>query len=78
MRELEVKLYSSALPFSAESVLHLKIYLWSVECAVAFVDFVTAFAIFCIEYILKCALCVVPSLDIAHKVFRTSRKLGPV
>ena len=45
MRELEVKLDGSTLPFSSESVLNLQVNLRTVECTVSLIDFKAALSI---------------------------------
>ncbi len=70
-RKLEVELDGTHLPLTSDAVLHLKVDLWSIECAVALVYLIISFAVFLVKDSLKRSLCSVPKLRIAHEIVRS-------
>ena len=78
MRKLEVELYGTALPFTSKSILDLKVDLRAIECAVAFIYFVTALTVTLVEDLLQSCFCTVPDFDVTHEVIGTGRKLSTI
>ena len=77
-RELEVELYCTHLPFSAQSVLHFEVYFGSVERTVTLVEFIAALTVNIVEYSFKVCFRLVPDVDIAHIIIGTGGKLSAV
>ena len=75
---MDPELDRTALPLSSESVLDLQVDLGTVESAVAFVDLVTALAVFLVEDLLQNRFRVVPELDVTHEVLRSCGELCSV
>ena len=73
LRQLEVKLNGTALPGSSDGVFQMEVDLRSVECAVAFVDYVVKSKV--IECSAESFGCYLPVLIASHAVFRTGGQL---
>ena len=77
-RQLEIKLDRAHLPLAAEAVLHLKVNLRTVECAVPFIDLIISFAVHVVQNPLQGSFRLIPESYIAHKIFRPRGQLRPV
>ena len=78
MRKLEVELNRTTLPLTTECILDLKVDLRAIECAVAFIDLVTALAILLVEDGLEGCLCTIPDVEITHEIIRSGGELCTV
>ena len=78
MRQLEVELYSAALPLASERVLDLEVDLRTVECAVALVDLVVAFTVLVVQNALKGCFGAVPHFNVSHEIIRACGQLTSV
>ena len=76
--KLEVKLYCAHLPLSSQTILHLEIYLGTVEGSVTLIYLIIALAIGFIKDPLKGSLRLIPDFYISHEIVGSGGKLHTV